>query len=160
MRIDCILPNLFVGSCPKGSEDIDRLRREFGVTAVLSVQTNDDLRCWGICWEKMQARYERSGIVVRRVPVRDFDSDDLCRMLSKCVGVLDELLREGYSVFLHCNVGVNRSPTVAVGYLCWVKGWAVEKAAGHVRRHHLCDPYVAAIRRADEEKRGGWQDSQ
>ena len=36
-----ILPNLFVGSFPKSTEDIDRLRRE-GITAVLNVQTDDD----------------------------------------------------------------------------------------------------------------------
>jgi hypothetical protein len=34
-----ILPNLFVGSYPRSPEDIDRLKQDFGITAVLNVQT-------------------------------------------------------------------------------------------------------------------------
>ena len=50
MDVSQILPNLFVGSYPDRPEDIDRLRREFGVTAVLNVQTDDDMAYWGVNW--------------------------------------------------------------------------------------------------------------
>jgi protein-tyrosine phosphatase len=155
MDVDRILPNLFVGSCPESIEDIDRLKRDFGITAVLSVQTDDDLDSWGIRWDTMQARYQQLGVQIRRVPVQDFDPDDLRRMLPECVGMLDESLGGGHTVLLHCNAGINRSPTVAIAYLCWNKGWPLEEATDHVMRHRSCDPYVEAIRLADQDRREG-----
>ena len=53
MDVSQILPNLFVGSFPKSPEDIDRLRRE-GVTAVLNVQTDDDMAYWGVNWHRLE----------------------------------------------------------------------------------------------------------
>jgi atypical dual specificity phosphatase len=158
MSPDRILPNLFVGSCPTTVEDIARLKRDFGVTAVLSVQTDEDLDYWGIGWDRMQACYEQLGMEIRRVPVRDFDPDDLRGMLPECVGVLDELLRGGHTVFLHCNAGVNRSPTIAIACLCWIEGWTLEKASAHVIEQHPCDPYLEAISLADADRREGRED--
>lgn len=85
-----ILPNLFIGTFRRNPEDIDQLRRE-GVTAVLNVQTEKDMTDWGVNWNCLEPYYREVGIKVRRVPVRDFDKDDLRRQLPKCVEVLDEL---------------------------------------------------------------------
>jgi hypothetical protein len=52
MDVSQILPNLFVGSCPTGTEDIDRLCRKFGVAAVLNVQTDEDPAYWGLNWDR------------------------------------------------------------------------------------------------------------
>lgn len=38
-----ILPELFVGSRPRDADDIDRLRGEADVTAVLDLQMDDDM---------------------------------------------------------------------------------------------------------------------
>ena len=160
MDIDRILPNLFIGSCPEHLGDIDGLKPDFGVTAVLSVQTDDELNYWGIRWEELQNRYQQSGVEFRRMPVRDFDVDDLRRMLPKCVAVLDELLRAGHTVFLHCNAGVNRSPTIAIAFLYWIEGWALEEATTHVMRHHASAPFTEAIRLADGDRNEGQQDVQ
>ena len=62
-----ILPNLFVGSCPTSPKDIGRLKRN-GITAVLSVQTEDDLANWGVDWEVLKTHYDQAGIEIRRVP--------------------------------------------------------------------------------------------
>jgi hypothetical protein len=42
MDFDEILPNLFVGSCPRNQGDIDHLKTDVGITAVLNLQTDDD----------------------------------------------------------------------------------------------------------------------
>jgi hypothetical protein len=158
MDADYILPNLLVGSCPTTAEDIDRLKRDLAVTTVLNLQTEDDFDFWGIDWDVMLTRYQHLGIEVRRVPVRDFDPDDLRRNLPQCVTVLDELLNSGRTVFLHCNAGVNRSPTVAIAYLCWIEGWPLEVATEHVVTSHPCDPYLESIRLASEDRREGRHD--
>ena len=69
-----------------------------------------------------------------------------------CVELLDELLDLGHVVYLHCNMAVNRSPTIVIAYLHWVQGWTLEKATAHVMKCRSCDPYVEAIRLASEDR--------
>jgi protein-tyrosine phosphatase len=147
MEMDQIAENLFVGSSPTGERDIESLVGK-GITAVLTVQTDDDLNYWGINWEKRAEQYNELGIVVRRVPVPDFDPEALRQSLPECVAVLDDLLKQGHTVFLHCNAGMNRSPTIAIAYLHWIKHWKLEAAINHVMQRHFCDPYLEAIRGA------------
>ncbi len=152
MDVSRILPNLFVGSFPQGPEDVDRLRRDFGITGVLNVQTNDDMANWGLDWRRLEPYYRRLGIEVRRVPVRDFDADDLRRQLPKCADAIDELLRADRIVYVHCNMGVNRSPSIVIAYLHWIEGWDLQRAADHVMRCRPCDPYLDAIGLAGEDR--------
>ena len=151
MNVSQILPNLFVGTFPKGPVDIDRLRRE-GVTAVLNAQTDDDMAYTGVNWNRMESNYREAGVEYRRVPVGDFDKADLRRQLPKCVEVLDELLRAGHTVYVHCNMGINRSPSIVIAYLHWILGWDLDKATDHVMKCRSCDPYVDAIRLAAEDR--------
>ena len=152
MDVSQILSNLFVGSFPKSPEDIDRLHRE-GITAVLNAQTDDDMDDWGVNWDRLESYYREVGIDVRRAPVRDFDPDDLRRQLPACVDVLDELLRGGRTVYVHCNMGVNRSPSIVIAYLHWVLGWDLEKATDHVMKCRSCDPYVDVIELASKDRK-------
>ena len=147
MDLSEVLPNLYVGSCPRSPEDIDSLRN-FGITAVLNVQTEDDFAYWGIDWNRLEAKYRQAGIECRRAAVRDFDPDDLRQKLPHCVEVLDDLLRQGHTVLVHCGGGINRSPTIAIAYLHWGQGWSLAKATVHVRKCRVCEPYVDAIRLA------------
>ncbi len=87
---------------------------------------------WGVNWRHLEPYYRQAGVEIRRVPVRDFDPDDLRRLLPECVELLDELLDLGHTVYLHCNMAVNRSPSIAIAYLHWILGWDVEEAADHV----------------------------
>jgi hypothetical protein len=47
MDVSQVFPNVFVGSYPPSPEDIDRLRRGFGITAVLNAQTAEEMACLG-----------------------------------------------------------------------------------------------------------------
>ncbi len=135
MDLDKILPQLFVGSCPRNVQNIDLLRQELGVTAVLNVQTDDDFDDWGIDWDQLARHYRKAGIDVRRVPVRDFDHDHLREQLPECGRILDELLRNGHTVYVHCSAGVNRSPSTVIVYLHWYKGVDLEEAVEFVMVH-------------------------
>jgi protein-tyrosine phosphatase len=135
--------------------DVDRLRRDFGVTAVLSLQTDQDMTFWGVDRFRLEPYYRQSGVELRRAPVRDFDPDDLRRRLPQCVEALDELLRQGRIVYVHCNMGVNRSPSVAIAWLHWIEGWDLQEATAHVMKCRPCDPYVDVIQLAGEDRAGG-----
>jgi len=148
-----ILSNLFVGSYPRSSDDIDGLK-EGGVTAVLNLQTDDDFRYLDIDWPAHRARYFAQHIEVRRVPIRDFDDDELRDKLPEAVRELDGLLENGHVVYVHCSAGVNRSPTVVIAYLHWVQGRSLEETDRHVRKCHRCLPVTRVIRLAMWDRLG------
>ena len=152
MNTSEILPNLFVGSYPQSPEDIDRLCRA-GITAVLNAQTDDDMAYCGVNWSRLESYYREVGVEVRRVPITDFDHNDLQCQLPKCVEVLDDLLRQGRTAYVHCNMGINRSPSIVIAYLHWILGWDLEKAANHVMERRSCDPYLDAIELAGEDRK-------
>jgi atypical dual specificity phosphatase len=143
-----ILPKLFIGSYPKSADDIERLKREAGVTAVLNLQTDDDIRYFKLDWDSLLHHYKSCGIELRRVPVRDFDPVDLQRKLPACVSTFNDLLESGHTVYLHCSAGAGRSPTVAIAYLFWRYGWCLDQAVAHVIQCRPCSPNVEAIRLA------------
>ena len=68
---------------------------------------------------------------------------------------LDELLREGHAVYVHCNMGINRSPSIVIAYLHWGLGWDLKKAAEHVMACRSCDPYLDVIALAGEDRAKG-----
>jgi len=88
-------------------------------------------------------------VELRRVPVRDFDQDDLRRDLPECVQALRELIDDGHTVYVHCTAGMGRSPTVVVAYLYWIEQRELEEAAVHVSRCRPCSPDLEAIRLAE-----------
>ena len=152
MDLSQILPKVFVGSCPAHAEDIDHLKTDYGITAILSLQTDHDLDYWDLDFNRLESRCRELGIAVRRVPVRDFDGEDLRRKLRQCVQALDELLAAGHTVYAHCNVGAGRSPSVVVAYLHWKQHWGLYDALEHVTRRRCCAPDIEAILRAASDR--------
>lgn len=143
MDNDCITSNLFVGSCVLDLKEAEELR-SLGVTAILSLQTEEDMGKRGTAWEQKAALAAR--LKFRSVPVRDFDGEDLRRKLPDCVMALDGMLKAGHIVYLHCTAGQGRSPTVAAAYLHWCLAWPLERALAHVRKCRDCSPNEEAIR--------------
>ncbi len=107
------------------------------MTAILSLLTADDEEELGI---RGIVEATRIDLEYRNVGVNDFDDLDLTRKLSTCVDVLDDLLRRGHKVYVHCTAGVTRSPTVVTAYLHWRLGWNLEEAFDHVQRLRRCYP--------------------
>ena len=149
-----ILPELYLGSCLEHPEDIEHLQRKLGVTAVLSLQTDEDLDELGCDWPRLRADYRRLHIRVRRVPVRDLDHEDLRKQLPRCVQALNELMREGHTVYVHCTGGMGRSPSVVIAYLHWVQQCELDQAVRRVTNSRPCSPDLEAIRLAGEDMWG------
>ena len=143
MDCDRITDNLFVGSCLLDLKEAEELR-SLGVTAILSLQTEQDMGERGIGWEEKAALAAK--LKFRSVPARDFDAADLQRKLPECVMALDRMLKAGHTVYLHCTAGTGRSPTVAAAYLHWCLAWPLEGALTHVRGARDCSPNAEAIR--------------
>ena len=138
---DQILPNLYVGTYPEILEDIQELKDRCGVTAVLSLQSDEDLRDRGIDWPAMEQSYKKLGLEVQRVPLRDFDHEDQRQHLPEAVSALAGLLASGHIGYLHCNAGTGRSPLVAMAYLHWYGKLSFKQAIRHVRERRYCASY-------------------
>jgi len=105
-----ILSRLFVGSHPRAIWDVERLRRESAITAVLNLQTDEDMRSVNINWQALGAHYQSSGINLMRLPVKE-EQIELREKLPECVPTLTALIAAGHTVYLRCTEGVGRSPT-------------------------------------------------
>jgi protein-tyrosine phosphatase len=145
MNLSQILPRLFVGSCPTRADDIDHLKADYGITAILNLQTEHDFDYYDLDWGRIAARCEKLGIEVRRIPIRDFDGLDLKDKLPECVNTLDALMAGEHTIYAHCNIGMGRSPSVAIAYLVWSQGWNLDDAIEHVTRCRSCSPNLEAI---------------
>ncbi len=153
MDIDQILPQLLAGECPKSTDDIDELRRDHDVTAILCLQTEDEFAQARVDWDRLRTHCRESEIEVSWVPVGGCDPNVLRRSLSECVRALDGLLRDGHKVYIHCSLGVSRAPTVVVAYLHWVQDWDFHEAMDYVTACRACDPQVEVLKLATEERR-------
>ncbi len=153
LDFDRITDRIVVGSCPFTPADLDRLKQECGVTAVFSLQTDADRTSRRIDQRALDTRCRALGLAQGGVAVRDFDSEDLRRQLVDCVAALERLLSAGHNVYVHCNSGIGRSPSVVLAYLHWVEGWPWDRAVDHVRQCRACCPNQEVIRAARDD----WQ---
>jgi protein-tyrosine phosphatase len=80
------------------------------------------------------------------VPVRDFERQDLCDNLSRCVEAIEAALAPGWAkAYLHCTAGINRSPTAAAAYLMKTQGMSAREAHEWLCRHRDCSPYLDVL---------------
>jgi protein-tyrosine phosphatase len=151
-----VADGVWLGPMPDSVEFVRSLRYECGVTGVVSVQTDFDLRAMGTNWPAMVALL-RSGDVAEavRVPITDFDEQALAGSLQAAVDAVRRMRGAGHETYVHCTAGLNRSPTVAIGYLVADLGMSLEQAWSEVasRRRVLpirgaLDRWLAEIRRS------------
>jgi protein-tyrosine phosphatase/dienelactone hydrolase len=146
MKCDCVIPHLFLGPAPFHNDDFQQLKA-LNITAILSLQTEDDGPEGAVESERRAA--VEAGMSFTNLPVTDFDRLELLRKLPKCVATVERILAAGDTLYLHCRVGVNRSPTVAVAYLHSCLQWPLDQALEHIRRCRHCCPDAALIRIAN-----------
>jgi protein-tyrosine phosphatase len=140
-----ILPELLIGEYPR-PEDAAWLSQVHGVTAVLNLQDDDDLKIKGLDPGALAACYARAGIALARVPVPDSSAEHLARALKRAVAELDGLIAAGRRVYLHCNAGINRAPTVAIAFIHLHRAMGLDEAIAHVRKRRICAPYTVMLR--------------
>jgi protein-tyrosine phosphatase len=142
---DAILPELLLGEYPR-PEDLAWLRDAHAVTAVLSLQDDADLASKRLRLAELEAACAGLGLVFARCPIADGDPEAMAARLPVAVARLDALITGGGRVYLHCNAGYNRAPTVAIAYLHVHRGVALEAACEEVKARRSCVPYLGVLR--------------
>jgi atypical dual specificity phosphatase len=141
-----VLPRLIVGEYPN-PDDLAWLRDTHGVTAVLSLQDEADLASKRLRVPALVRACVASGLTLHREPIPDGEAEILAKRLPAVVATLRSLLDGGACVYLHCNAGYNRAPTVAIAYLHRVQGFALDDATAFVKARRSCVPYASALKR-------------
>lgn len=139
-----VLPKLWLGSSPESAADVEHLRQERGITAVLNLQTDLDTARRGVDWRVICRQYVRMNFQLRRVPVSD-SPDGLRENIARALQLLDELLRKGHTTYIHCTGDGEHSSTVVVAYLHRYKSWQLTRAIDYVQSLVACNPNIDAI---------------
>ncbi|SMR56736.1 unnamed protein product [Zymoseptoria tritici ST99CH_1E4] len=74
-----------------------------------------------------------SGYTRLIIDAEDNERQDLLSSFPKTCAFIDQALKEGGNVFVHCALGVSRSASVATAYLMWKFGVGREEALEWVR---------------------------
>jgi len=151
INFDRIETEIFLGSAPQNSVDAARLA-QMKVSAVLSLQSDADLRSHRIDSEKLQKTYQHNNITVQRFPIIDFDEVDLGNRLAEPIQALNSLLSVGHRVYVHCNAGICRATSTVLGYLHLEQGMTMQQGLEYIRsKRPIANPYVSAVVQAFEE---------
>ena len=128
-----IQPGLWLGPCPRSPEFIRALREDYGIDSLVSVQTDADLRAMGLSWATLWRVLMARDIAASRVPIVDFDDSSLRAGLTDAVQAVQSMRAAGRTVYVHCSIGINRSPTVVIAWLVRHGGLSLDEAWQLVR---------------------------
>ena len=145
---DRVTERIFVGTCPTSTVDLNRLKQA-GFTAVLSLQTDGDFITHQIPWPHLEQGYLDLGIALYRVPIIDFDHQDLASRLPAAADQLGEIVEIHDRVYVHCTAGMQRAPSTVIGHLAWNCGMGLAPAIEWVTSARHCDPPMEALEIAD-----------
>jgi protein-tyrosine phosphatase len=139
-----ITDHLLVGEYPR-EDDIEWLRDEHRVTAIHNLQDDEDLRINALDIAKLREVSARYGIKHVWTPVQDGSADAMADRLRAALSDLASLLSARERVYLHCNAGLNRAPTLAIAYLRAHGGMSLNEALAHVKRRRSCGPFMTIL---------------
>jgi protein-tyrosine phosphatase len=143
-NVNEVVPGLLVGEFPR-PEDIGWLREEHRVSAVFNLQDDEDLVAKGLDLAALQRAYELHGIRLRRYPIPDYEPSRLTEHLDDLLDEIEQALAAGQCVYLHCNAGMNRAPTVAIAYLHVHRGYSLAAACHALKSLRACAPYLRLL---------------
>ena len=149
INFDRIVENVFVGTCPGTAVDVMRLSQA-GMTAVFSLQTDQDFRACGINWPALEKEYLQREIACYRYPIIDFNDDDMTERLYGATALLEEVTGQHGRVYVHCTAGQQRAPSTVIGWLAWQQSMNLETAIETVLEARRCAPPLHVIRAVDQ----------
>lgn len=149
-NLSIVLPELAVGEYPTPA-DLAWLRDEHGIGAVVNLQDDPDLAAKGLRLRDLERAYREERVRLHRVPIADGDNAMLLAQLDRAVDLVHAEIDAGHRLYLHCNAGMNRAPTVAIAYLHVHRGLALHEARDFLKQRRHCVPYMTVL----ESRYGG-----
>ncbi|HEX4209880.1 MAG TPA: dual specificity protein phosphatase family protein [Candidatus Binataceae bacterium] len=125
--------------------DIPWLSTEHRVSAIHNLQDDEDLRINALDAAELCALAAQNHMRYVRTPIQDGSADDVAARLVAALADLDRLIKGGDRVYLHCNAGLNRAPTLAIAWLRAHGGMSLNEALAHVKRRRACGPFMTVL---------------
>jgi protein-tyrosine phosphatase len=139
-----LTPNFLIGEFPR-PQDVPWLRSEHGVSAVFSLQDDEDLWAKGLDLRLLESAYAAHGVHFRRVAIPDYEPSRMIVSLDGLLRDLEQAFADGHRVYLHCNAGMNRAPTVAIAFFHVYRGYSLDAARDLVKSRRPCAPYMQLL---------------
>jgi protein-tyrosine phosphatase len=136
--------DLLIGDYPR-EEDIEWLKQTYGITAVLNLQDDEDFQIKGLDAAALQEACQRHGVKFVRRPIPDGSADQVAQHLERALSDLKALVDGGERVYVHCNAGLNRAPTIAIAYLRAHRQMSLNEAMAHVKKRRACGPFMTVL---------------
>ena len=152
---------IYIGPYPQSVDDF-KLISESGINSILNVQSDKDLIFRQINHQLQLKQAKNLGIKINRYPMEDFNQEDLAEKLKGAGDLLNKLLKEGNTVYVHCTAGMSRAAATVIIYLVLYENYTVEEAANFCKKHRpvICPNYgvinrIASIYKPGSEMKDG-----
>jgi protein-tyrosine phosphatase len=142
--VSVLSDELLIGEYPSET-DIAWLKDTYGITAVHNLQDDEDLRVNGLDNRGLAAEYTAHGIDYVRTPIQDGSADAMAERLEVALNDLRDLVAPGSRVYLHCNAGMNRAPTLAIAFLRAYRQMSLDEAMLLVKKQRACGPFMTVL---------------
>ena len=112
--------NIVLGSYPLFEVDVRKISKELKVTAVLSLQTDEEVAQRGINERLLVEEFRKNGIkTYYRYGISDDDDQIYSEDLFEAQQILFDLIENrGERVYLHCTSGMTRCASLTCVYTC------------------------------------------
>lgn len=139
LEVAQVMPGLFLGSQdPAVSVEI---LKQYDIRHILSVGID------------LSVKFE--GITYDHINLLDLPECEIMIPLESCFGIINNHRHE--NVFVHCNAGVSRSPTVIIAYLMAEQNISFDEAYDQVKRVRRCirpnDGFIRQLKTFELRKR-------
>ena len=134
--------NIFIGPYPQSINDFKKLS-ESKIDTILNVQSDKDLLIRQVNFEIQLEEAKKFGITINRYPIEDFNQIDLYNKLKGAGDILNQLLKEGKKVYVHCTAGMSRAAATVIIYLVLYENYTVEEANSFCKKYRpvICPNY-------------------
>lgn len=142
--VSVISDDLLVGEYPS-HDDIGWLKELYGIAGVHNLQDDDDLRMNGLDPLRIRSECDAQGIEYVRTPIQDGSADAMAERLALALHDLRALVDSSGRVYLHCNAGMNRAPTLAIAFLRAYRQMSLDEAMALVKKQRACGPFMTVL---------------
>ena len=130
--------NIYIGPYPQTEQDFESMYKN-GINTVLSVQTDKDLDYRQLNINILKKYASKYNIKIERYPIEDFNPEELYKKLKGAGALLNDLIKKGKNVYVHCTAGIGRAPSVVIIYLILYQNYSINDAV------ELCKKYRPKI---------------
>ena len=146
---------IYIGPYPQSEEDFKIIAKS-GINSILNVQSDKDFIFRQIDHKLQLKQAKNLGITINRYPIEDFNQEDLFEKLKGAGDLLNKLLKDGKTVYVHCTAGMSRAAATVIIYLVLYENYTVEDATNFCKKHRpvICPNYGVINRIASIYKPG------